>query len=104
MWPNRIGLENHAQVALVRRCKNILFWLRYYLTIDLDDTAISAFEPGDAAKRGCLATAARSKQGHEFTVCDIKGNAMNDRRLVKALNEIANPNTHNEYFLLCDVA
>ncbi len=63
----RVGLEDHRDVALLRR-------ERGHVPIADQDRGppVGRLQPGDHSERGALAAAGRSHQHHEFAVVDLE--------------------------------
>ncbi len=61
----RVGLEDHADIALVRLQRALV------LAVDDERAAGRRFEAGDHAQDGRLAAARRSEEGDEFALLDV---------------------------------
>ena len=82
MRVERIGLEDHGDVALARR------QVVDHPVADVDFTARDVLQPGDHAERGRLATAGRADQRDELPVLDLKVDGMNDLQLPVFLDQV----------------
>ena len=86
MREDRIVLEDHADIALVRR--NAVD----DLIIETDVAGFDAVETGDHAQQGGLAAARGPQQGKKLAVLDIDGKIGNDRHGAILLGHVLNMN------------
>jgi hypothetical protein len=70
--PDRIGLEHHADVALVRRAVHALAGVEEHVVADRDAARGGRLEPGDAAHRAGLAAAGLPEQHHRLALADVE--------------------------------
>ncbi len=78
----RIGLENHADIALVGLQAVLL------LAADGDATGGRRFEAGDHAQDGRLAAAGGAEEGNEFTLLDLHVEVMHDLHVAEGFLEV----------------
>ena len=70
--PDRVRLEDHAEVPEVRREEHPPRHRGHHAAAQRDLARVGALEPGDQAQRGRLAAAARSEQGEDFAPPDFE--------------------------------
>src|SRR6516165_5268538 len=87
--PERVALEYHRHVSLLRRHhpprRSDL------LAVELDRTAIGLNEPGDHSQQSRLAAAAGSKENQKLSIQDIDRHVRDGRTLAESLAELAQP-------------
>src|SRR5262249_4188745 len=98
MRPDRIGLEHHTNVAVVRRDPGAVVARVNRAAAYLDFATIGLLEARDAAQDRRLAAARRAQERVELPLLDLERDAFH--RLVLAMSgavshrEIANPDHH----------
>ncbi len=81
----RIGLEHHSDLALVR-------WQRRdVLAFDQDGAGVGALEAGDHPQDRGLAAAGGPEQGHELALVEGEADALDDGVAAKGLHQVLEP-------------
>ena len=88
MREDRIALENHADVPLVRRD------IVDPLLIKEDISALNAVEPCDHPQERCLSAAGWSEQCEELTVANVLCNPRNNCEIAILLHSVLNVNRY----------
>ena len=86
MRPDRVRLEHHAEIALVRRDEDFLLSREHQAAIDRNLAAHGTLEARNRAQRRRLAAARGAKQGEEFSSRNLEGHILRgfDRRTLLA--------------------
>src|ERR1051325_6767641 len=71
VWPDGIGLENHAELALLRGNPRRRIVGRNDAAADADRAAAGDFQAGDGAEQRRLARAARADDDEELAFRDL---------------------------------
>ena len=94
MRPDGIGLEHHADVALVRRHRHALRRIEHDAAADLDVPRIGGLEAGDAPQRRRLAAARGAEQADELAVGGNEAHVVDDELVAEALAEPIDLDAH----------
>ncbi len=89
--PQRVGLEDHADVALVGRNVDPGRRIEDGVVLERDRPALGCLEAGDAAERGRLPATAGAEQDEEFTVLDVEVELIDDGVGPEGLGQVGNP-------------
>src|SRR5690606_22438889 len=73
VWPQRVGLEDHADRTPIRRHEQTLRGVEDVLALYTHPTGVRPLEPGDATQKRRLSAAARTEQHHELASSDLEG-------------------------------
>ena len=87
MRPDRVGLEHHADIAVVRFDRQLRRAVEHRLSVDLDPAFLRRFQAGDAAQRGGLAAAGGAEQGDQLAVGDLEADMVDDGLVAEALDQ-----------------
>ena len=101
MRPERVILEQEADVALVRRQVDALFGIENRRAVDEDAAAGRRFQPGDHAQGGRFAAAGRAEQGDEAAILNLQIQILHGDKLVKALGDVLQNNFRHVVSLRC---
>ena len=85
MRPERIGLEDDADIAVLRR--HVPAVAGHQSPVEADRTAGQRVEAGDQAKQGRLAAARRAEQRDELARPDLEGDVVDGRGLAEAFGD-----------------
>src|ERR1700730_13635805 len=77
MRPDGVALEDHADVALFGRHKQVSRGAADLPWAEPDFTFIWLFEAGNRAQRGCLAAAAGAEQNQQSPILDFEADSVN---------------------------
>ncbi len=90
--PDRVGLEHHANRAVVHLDEDAARRVGHDAPADRDGPGVGVFEAGDAAQRRGLAAAAGTEQGIALAVGDIEADAIDDvDRALRAAKGLRQP-------------
>ena len=92
--PDGVGLEHHAEVALVRRHRHGLGGIEHHAAADLDAAGVGRLQAGDAAQRRGLAAAGGPEQADELAVGGDEAHVVDDELVAEALAEPIDPDAH----------
>jgi len=70
MRPDGVGLEHHAELAMIGRHEQVGGCIAHHAAADRDAPGVVALQPGDHAQGRRLAAARRPEQGDELAVLD----------------------------------
>src|SRR5690606_35393989 len=70
--PQRVGLEDHAQVALLRRDVDAPAGVEHHGVAEADDALVGALQAGHAAQRRRLPAAALAEEHDELALPDVE--------------------------------
>ena len=90
MWPDGVGLKNHADIALVNRNESPVFTGKQNLITQVNDTFVGIFQSSNTAERGRLSASTWPQQSIELACFDGKINS-SDSGNCAAFNDIAIP-------------
>ena len=85
---DRIALEDHADIALVRRD------IVDDLVIEADLAAFNGVEARDHAQKRRLSASRRAEQGKEFSILDVLRQSRDDGQLAVALDDLVDVDCH----------
>src|SRR6202451_954099 len=77
MWPYRVRLEHHADIALVRRYEGAAHRVKHGAAVDDDPANARLLTPRDRPQRCRLATAGRAEQSIKFAGADFEVDTTN---------------------------
>src|SRR6476659_8593543 len=96
MWPDRIRLKHHADLALLGRCTKSLMTRKHRLAVERYFAFIRFFESGDAAQKRRFTGAARTQQYKKLALVDLEIDRLQrGHDLVAAAETLAQPGNGN---------
>ena len=99
--PERVVLEQKADVALVRRQVDALFGIENRHAVDQNPAAGRRFKPGDHAQGGRFAAAGGAEQGDEAAILNLQIQILHGDEFVKALGDVLQNNFRHDVSLRC---
>src|SRR6185503_7859118 len=86
--PDGVGLENHAEAALVRRDEDVLVGGVNHLAADADLPRAGPLEAGDGTQRRGLAAAARPEEREELALRHLEAHFVRSADGLAALADV----------------
>ena len=99
--PERVVLEQKADVAFVRRQVDALFGIENRHAVDQNPAAGRRFKPGDHAQGGRFAAAGGAEQGDEAAILNLQIQILHGDEFVKALGDVLQNNFRHDVSLRC---
>src|SRR6266545_3900120 len=75
MWPDRVGLKDHADIAAVWRHDLARRRRKHEIVANEDLALLRRLQSRHGTERGGFTTAARAQQGKELSLLDVEVNA-----------------------------
>ena len=94
MRPNGIGLEHHADIAVIGLHNDPGFGIEDHHVVDRNEPGFRRFQPRDAAQRRGLAAAGGTEQRHQLPLRDLEADAIDDGLVAVAFDQIADDDAH----------